>query len=423
MSSSIHQPQQRGPSEERELYDAFPEARAEEPSPPAGEQAGLVPDLDLDRLEREIAMEAMEEVRPSEASLQPVIELHPARLVGRSAAPAKPRPLNRLRLSAEEMDRLEREIAFEQRRIRREFDPVVLPPPPEPVRVRRSVMPYVIAAGVACLAGLAVYAVTGKISVQESLMTARSEALTRITALVTASSDALTRVVAYASRATEPASQLPAVPSIRLVIEGASIETGDAIPIGLKVEGPIDGAVAIVSGLVVGTVLSAGRPSGSTGWVVPADQLASAHVHPPQGFVGTMDYTVALRLPDGTLADTQTMRLEWRDNHAMPNATPPTIGRRLDPEELTTLLKRGQELFETGDLSSARLLLRRAAEAGDPRAALILAATYDPNVQKELGVYGGAPDVAMAQAWYEKAKEFGSREAPRRLELLQTGSR
>ena len=69
------------------------------------------------------------------------------------------------------------------------------------------------------------------------------------------------------------------------------------------------------------------------------------------------------------------------------------------------------------------MLLRRAAEARDPGAALILAATYDPIVLKELGVYGAAPDVAMAQSWYEKAKEFGSREAPRRLELLRTGSR
>ena len=402
MSSPIHQPQQREPSpEERELYDAFPEARAEEPPPPEGEQAGLVPDLG--RLEREIATEQM---RASEASLQPAFEIHPARLPGKFEAPAKPRAPARLRLSSEEMDRLEREIALEQRRIRREFDPVVLPPPPEPVPAQRSVMPYAVAAGVACLAGLAVYAATGKVSLPESLMSA--------------SSDVFTRVAAYAPRAAEP---LPEVPVIRLVIEGASIENGDVIPVGLKAEGPINGAVAIVSGLVVGTVLSAGRPWGSTAWVVPADQLASAHVRPPQGFVGTMDYTVALRLPDGTLADTQTMRLEWRDNNATPNAEPPSTGRRLDPDELTTLLKRGQELFETGDLSSARLLLRRAAEARDPRAALILAATYDPIVLKELGVYGAAPDVAMAQAWYEKAREFGSREAPRRLELLQTGSR
>ena len=406
MSSPIHQPQQRKPSpDERELYDAFPEARAETQPPSEDERAAMVPDLD--RLDREIATEQ------TEASLQPAFEIHPARLPGKSDAPAMPRPPTRLRLSSEEMDRLEREIAIEQRRIRREFDPVVLPPPPAPVRAQRSIMPYAVAAGVACLAGLAVYVATGKMSVPESL--------------VTAGSDALTRVAAYAPRAAEPASQLPVVPAVRLVIEGASIDNGDVIPVGVKAEGPIDGAVAIVSGLVVGTVLSVGRPWGATAWIVPANELAGAHVRPPQGFVGTMDYTIALRLPDGTLADTQTMRLEWRDNtatpNATPNATPPTTARRLDLEELTALLKRGQELFETGDLASARLLLRRAAETGDARAALILAATYDPNVLKELGVYGATPDVAMAQTWYEKAREFGSREAPRRLELLQTGSR
>ena len=98
--------------------------------------------------------------------------------------------------------------------------------------------------------------------------------------LVTASSDALTRVAAYTPRAAEP---LPVVPAVRLVIEGAAIESGDMIPVGLKAEGPIDGAVAVVSGLVVGTVLSAGQPWGSTAWVVPADQLAERARAPAAG--------------------------------------------------------------------------------------------------------------------------------------------
>ena len=39
MSSPIHQPQQRKPSpDERELYDAFPEARAETQPPSEGER-------------------------------------------------------------------------------------------------------------------------------------------------------------------------------------------------------------------------------------------------------------------------------------------------------------------------------------------------------------------------------------------------
>jgi hypothetical protein len=43
---------------------------------------------------------------------------------------------------------------------------------------------------------------------------------------------------------------------------------------------------------------------------------------------------------------------------------------------------------------------------------------YDPNVLKSLGVQGGESDIAEARRWYERAKEYGSEEAPRRLEAL-----
>jgi TPR repeat protein len=52
-----------------------------------------------------------------------------------------------------------------------------------------------------------------------------------------------------------------------------------------------------------------------------------------------------------------------------------------------------------------------------------LATTYDPNVLDELGVRGVAGDPTTARLWYEKAKEYGSREAPRRLELLASQGR
>jgi TPR repeat protein len=38
-------------------------------------------------------------------------------------------------------------------------------------------------------------------------------------------------------------------------------------------------------------------------------------------------------------------------------------------------------------------------------------------------VYGFAPDVTLARAWYERAQEFGSAEAPRRLEMLASQTR
>jgi TPR repeat protein len=71
-----------------------------------------------------------------------------------------------------------------------------------------------------------------------------------------------------------------------------------------------------------------------------------------------------------------------------------------------------------GDIAAARVLLLRAAEARDPKAALALAATFDPIILERVRAYGAVPDVSSARRWYEKAKEFGSEEAPRRLEML-----
>src|ERR1700730_16570909 len=90
----------------------------------------------------------------------------------------------------------------------------------------------------------------------------------------------------------------------------------------------------------------------------------------------------------------------------------------LDPNEIASSLKRADELMASGDIAAARLVLRRAAEAEDARAAMTLAETYDPAVLEKLGVHGVVPDPAMARSWYEKAKQFGATEAVQRLELL-----
>jgi TPR repeat protein len=91
---------------------------------------------------------------------------------------------------------------------------------------------------------------------------------------------------------------------------------------------------------------------------------------------------------------------------------------RLDPNEIASSLRRGDALIASGDLAAARLVLRRAAEAGDARAAMTLAETYDPAILEKMGVHGVVPDLAMARGWYEKAKQFGATEATQRLELL-----
>jgi hypothetical protein len=83
------------------------------------------------------------------------------------------------------------------------------------------------------------------------------------------------------------------------------------------------------------------------------------------------------------------------------------------------MLRRADDLIKSGDLSSARLLLRRVAEAGDARAAFTLAGTYDPNVLNVLGLQDGAPDIALARLWCERAAQLGSGDAPHRSEEVE----
>jgi hypothetical protein len=93
--------------------------------------------------------------------------------------------------------------------------------------------------------------------------------------------------------------------------------------------------------------------------------------------------------------------------------------RRIDPDELAALLKRAKGLLGIGDITSARLLLERAADAQEPEAALMLAGTYDPQVLGSQDLRSVTPDPAAARIWYQKAAQLGSPDAKRRLGQLQ----
>jgi hypothetical protein len=100
--------------------------------------------------------------------------------------------------------------------------------------------------------------------------------------------------------------------------------------------------------------------------------------------------------------------------------------RQLERGEMEDLISRGEDFIVRGDFASARLVLQRAAEAGDAKAAFLLAGTYDPIVLLKARTQGFAaevapalvPDVALARTWYERARKLGSAEATRRLEAL-----
>jgi hypothetical protein len=92
--------------------------------------------------------------------------------------------------------------------------------------------------------------------------------------------------------------------------------------------------------------------------------------------------------------------------------------RQLDPEAVKLLMQQGEQFVAAGDLVTARLVFERAAEAGDATAALAMGATYDPTVLAKLGARGIGADVVKARNWYQKAQEFGSPEAPHRIDML-----
>jgi hypothetical protein len=94
-----------------------------------------------------------------------------------------------------------------------------------------------------------------------------------------------------------------------------------------------------------------------------------------------------------------------------------------DREEVAALIARGQTYLANGDVVSARLVFRRAAETGDAQATLALGGTYDPLVLRSLGVIGVAADPAQARGWYRKAADLGSREAPQRIDQLAQRTR
>ena len=88
---------------------------------------------------------------------------------------------------------------------------------------------------------------------------------------------------------------------------------------------------------------------------------------------------------------------------------------RLASEEIAVLVKRGNDFLADGDIAAARLLLRRAAEAGSAEGALALGTTFDPIALRRLGAIGAVSDLAQARQWYQRAAELGSSAASQQL--------
>jgi TPR repeat protein len=103
---------------------------------------------------------------------------------------------------------------------------------------------------------------------------------------------------------------------------------------------------------------------------------------------------------------------------APPPAPAPRV-EKIDPDTLAGMMSRAKSLMAIGDISSARLLLERAAEAQEADAAFMLGQTYDPAVLGSQDIRSISADPAKARNWYQKAAQLGSADAQQRLAQMQ----
>jgi hypothetical protein len=223
----------------------------------------------------------------------------------------------------------------------------------------------------------------------------------------------------------------------RLVVEGGRATANSPAPLGVSLKDSSGGESVFLSGLENGTRLTAGTPFGSKGWRISARDLGSVLAYAPVNYIGAMHAAINLHAANNSVVDTQVVRLEWvgkpeqksgqqqQQPQQAPQQGPVAAPARpkLDQEEIGRLIKRGQQLLQAGDIAPARLLLQRAAQGGSAQAALVLGGTYDPEVLREIGVLGFAPNPALAREWYQKALELGAGEASRRLDRLAQAQR
>jgi len=97
----------------------------------------------------------------------------------------------------------------------------------------------------------------------------------------------------------------------RLIVQSSRGHSGEPISLGLTIDGPAQGAVIIITGLLPGMELINGIEVDVDRWEVAATDLRYAWITPPDGFVGSAALTAELRLTDDSIAHRQALHLEW----------------------------------------------------------------------------------------------------------------
>jgi hypothetical protein len=246
-------------------------------------------------------------------------------------------------------------------------------------------------------------------------------------------------------------------PAPTLIVRNNSGYIDEPLQLGVSVDAAAPGMTVMIKSMPAGARLTAGRRVGADEWRVPAQDISHTAIIPPTDFVGEMNLSAELYTADGATLVTTFVRLTWasvqsdsaaavvatRTMAAPPAAVAPAPPQpqamappsqpaaaadtpqaraepvqELSPNEVAALVRRAQELLASGDLQAARVLLKRAADAQNARAALLLAKTFDPITLRQLSTADPGPDLAQARNWYQRAKEWGAPEAQRQLDAL-----
>ena len=251
----------------------------------------------------------------------------------------------------------------------------------------------------------------------------------------------------------------------RLRLSNVKEVEGKPVLLGIRIESPHPDSFILIRGLPSGSFITRGSRVGTDGWRVPLQELAYAMLSPPPNFAGTMTLSVDLKNDDEAVADSDVQRFTWSSaqkdqasaqradasknmrvasvEHAEPVRSTGNVrtseittgaqsvneaerprgtgepARLIPQSSIASLLSRGNAALEIGDIAAARLLLQRPAEAGEVKAAIALASTYDPAFLRRLRTIGAQSDIAAARRWYERAAELGSIEAMQRLKELR----
>jgi hypothetical protein len=175
-----------------------------------------------------------------------------------------------------------------------------------------------------------------------------------------------------------PSPAVAPLPSLALAVVREDVTSENTNPAGGSVSAFSEGVISTAAGAVPSTGAPAVGSTSDEG--TPA---RPATVSPPERVSSSSVATIP----------------------ALPPANPPMAA------EIAELLARGDSFVVIGDIASARVFYERAASAGDRRAALRMATTFDPTFLRRAGLPRTFTDPVQARSWYRRAFDLGVVEA------------